>query len=126
MWRTQYPDAAQAARRRRSKAARLALQSLRGGRDENADAKAKRAAAVLNTYLWQRLDVPMANATPSQAGAQLRRLGVPEPLSEQVADLFRSCDAARFGRTIPSTSDHLTTVTEKLILSLESQPWLAQ
>jgi len=124
-WRRLYPDAVQAARRRRSRAARRALQTLRGARGENADARAKRAAAAMTTYLWQRLDVPLSDASPVQAGQRLRRLGFPEPLSDQVADLLRTCEAARFASDLLPADEDLPAVTEKLILTLESEPWLS-
>lgn len=125
IWQRFYPNAAQAARRRRSQAARTALQSLRGAAGEGAELRAERAAAALTTYLRQRLDLPLADASPAQAGERLRQLGIPRPLSEQVAELLQTCDAARFAADLLPSEQDLPGRTENLILALESQPWLS-
>ncbi len=122
-WCKLYPDAARAARRRRTQAARLAVKLLRAGQGEDPDAQAKRASSALAAYLWQRLDVSLADATPSEAGMRLGRLGLSEPLSDQVADVLRACDATRFGRDACAAKADLPAVTEKLILSLEMESW---
>lgn len=124
-WRRLYPDAAQAARRRRSLAARRALQALRAARSEDADARARQAAAAMTTYLCQRLDVPLADATPAQAGLHLRRLGLPESLSDRVVHVLRSCEAARFAANLLPTDQDLPALTENVILTLESETWVA-
>jgi hypothetical protein len=124
-WRRLYPDAARAARRRRSQAARTALRTLRAGRGEDAAARARRSSAVLDAYLRDRLDLPIADATPRQAGERLRRIGFPPHLTQQAAELIRSCDAVRFAPELLPPEQNLPALAENLILALESEPWLS-
>jgi hypothetical protein len=124
-WRRLYPDAARAARRRRSLAARRALQALHSCREDNSDGQAKRAVAVLTAYLGQRLEVSLTDATPEDASAQLRQLGFSDKLADQIAELFRVCELVRFAPETAPPKDNPLTATEQVILALESETWLS-
>ena len=93
-WRRIYPDAARAARMRRSRAARRATDAIRkSGRAP--DPPAAIAAAVLG-YLRTRFPLPESAVTPSEIAAALSEAKVPTDAAEAAADVFRGCDRARF------------------------------
>jgi hypothetical protein len=115
-WRRLYPGAAVTARRRRSRAARLALAALHRDGHPDADTRTKHIAYVMQTYLRQRFDVP-----PTDEAEQLRRAGCPDELTMRVAEFFRSCDAARFAADLAAGADKLPAAAERLILALEAQ-----
>ncbi len=93
-WRRVYPDAARAARLRRSRAARRATDAIRkSGRAP--DPPAAIAAAVLG-YLRTRFPLPESAVTPSEIAAALSEAKVPTDAAEAAADVFRGCDRARF------------------------------
>jgi hypothetical protein len=94
-WRWNHPDPVRQAARRRSRAARVALQALRRPVPDEA-AEAERVAGVLTRYFQEREGLPPATRTPGEVGDVLRRRGgVEERVAEAVA-LFRDCDAVRF------------------------------
>ena len=94
VWRRIYPDAARAARLRRSRAARRATDAIRrSGRAP--DPPAVVASAVLG-YLRTRFPLPESAVTPSEIAAALGEAKVPADVAEGVADVFRECDRARF------------------------------
>jgi hypothetical protein len=93
-WRRVFPDAAQLARLRRSRAARRATDAIRrAGRTP--DPPAAIAGAVLG-YLRSRFPLPPGAVTPTEVGAALAELDLPAADSEAVADFLRACDEARF------------------------------
>jgi hypothetical protein len=94
LWRRIYPDARRLAQLRRSRAARRAVDAIRkSGRA--ADPPAAIAAALL-AYLRARYPLPESAVTPSEVAAALVEARVPFDATEQVADVFRGCDRARF------------------------------
>lgn len=93
-WRWTYPGAAKLAQRQRSKAARRASEAIRRA-GHAPDPPAAIAAAVLG-YLRARFPLPIGAVTPSEVGAALGQLGLPQPECDAVADVLRECDAARF------------------------------
>jgi hypothetical protein len=118
VWRRRHPDAARAARWRRSHAAQMALAEL-GGSEEGA-AAAGRAAVVVARYLQQRYDLPAAEPTPAEVGVHLQRAGCDAALAEQAASFFRACDAVRYAHVPPEECP--TVVARQLVLTLEGEP----
>jgi hypothetical protein len=93
-WRRIYPDAARMAHLRRSRAARRALDAIRkSGRTP--DPPATIAAAVLG-YMRMRWPLPESAVTPSEITAALVEAKVPSDMAEEIAEVFRECDCARF------------------------------
>jgi len=110
-WRMMYPDAARLAKRRRSRAARRALATIR-----SADAAGAYAAAVLD-YLRARHPLPPGSDTPPEAAAALAALGV--AAADDVAAFLRACDAARFA-PVADTAVSLAAAAEALVARLEA------
>jgi hypothetical protein len=121
VWRRCNRGAAQAARRRRSRAARLALVALQKDGHPDGDARTKHVAQVVQSYLWQRFDLSLTDLTPVAVAEQLRRLGYPDALANQATELFRACDTVRFAGDLASASEKLPASAESLILALESE-----
>jgi len=117
-WRRLYPDAARLAHRRRSRAARQALEALHAATNE--DGAPKTTAAVLANYLRQRADLTAAEPTAAEVADHLQRSGFSSLLAARVAEYFRKCDAARFGpEPLRSGTDFVPAAVE-LILALEA------
>jgi hypothetical protein len=118
VWRRIYPDAARMAHLRRSRAARRATDAIRrAGR--TSDPPAVIAAAVLG-YLRTRFPLPESAVTPSEIAAALLEAKVPAEMAEELADIFRECDRARFappgdsGASLAADADAAITRLETL------------
>jgi hypothetical protein len=122
-WRHFWPDAAGAARQRRSRAAAEALRALQRAQRLAGGERAARAAAAVALYLRRRLDLPAAEPTPAEASGWLEARGCPAALAERAAGFFRSCDAARFAPG-PSGGVDLAAASA-LILAVEEESCLA-
>jgi hypothetical protein len=94
VWRRIFPDAARLAHLRRSRAARRATDTIRRA-NRTPDPPATIAGAVLG-YLRARFPLPESAVTPSEIGLALVEVKVPDEVAEQIADVFRACDRARF------------------------------
>ena len=119
-WRRLYPDAARLALRRRSAAARRALQALRAVGRLPPIERAARAAAVTADYLRGRFDAPAEEPTPAEAAACLGRAGCSPVLADQAAAFFRDCDAARFAPGEAPRPD-LPAAAIRFILAVEAE-----
>jgi hypothetical protein len=117
VWHHRHPDAAQLARRRRSRAAAAALRDLRKARADDAGS----VRAVVCAFLRARAGLPATASTLAEVGRFLRDSGYPTGRVAAVEELLRWCDRARFspGHEIPT---HLSTDAERLILELEAEP----
>ena len=94
VWRRIYPNAARLAQMRRSRAARRAIDAVRrSGRTP--DPPATIASALLG-YLRTLFPVPESAVTPPEIASALVEARVPARVAEQIADVFRACDRARF------------------------------
>ena len=122
-WMRRYPDAARLARQRRSRAAQEALDRLSSVRTGEVPAQAARVAAILTQYLHHRLDLPAAEPTPAEVAESLQRSGFQPPVAVRVADLFRTCDTARFAAVFPTDAAELPQTAARLILEMEAEPW---
>jgi hypothetical protein len=128
LWRRLYPDAARRARQRRSRAAQEALHALRALPRQGADEQPRQAAAIVATYLRERVDLPGVAPTADEAAAHLRQTGLSEKAADQVAGFFRACDVARFAPEPlrePGVDDWASAAGD-LILALEAEPCLSQ
>lgn len=123
-WRQLYPDAARRRQRRRSRAARKALQELCTRTSGSAAEEANRAARVVTNYLQDRLELPPGEPTPAEVGLHLQRLGVPEKLAGKAAEFFRSCDQLRFAPAVVPAEQSLSGIGADLIGALEAEPCL--
>jgi hypothetical protein len=117
-WRRLYPDAVRQAQRRRSRAARRALQRLADVRRSTAPEQAAAFAAAVSDYLRERFDLPPREPTPAEVGNLLARLALPAVLTEEAARYYRECDAQRFLPTGAEGAD-LRPWGTRLILELE-------
>jgi hypothetical protein len=128
LWRRLYPDAARRARQRRSRAAQEALKALRALPHQPADEQPRHAAAVVATYLRERVDLVGVAPTADEAAAHLRQAGVSDEAADAVAGFFRASDVARFAPEPlrePGVGDWAA-VAGDLILALEAEPCLSQ
>jgi hypothetical protein len=91
-WRWHHPDPTRQAARRRSRAARQALQALR----RPAGDEAERVAGVVARYFQEREGLPVTARTPADIGEALRQRGGREERVGEAVAFFRACDAARF------------------------------
>lgn len=121
-WRWLYPEAAQRARQRRSRAARIALHSLRRVTTASPERLAERTAPIVAEYLRQRFDLPAAEPTPAEVADHLNRAGVEAATVAAAADYFRACDAVRFAAHVPARPKDWAAQAEALILKLEAVP----
>jgi hypothetical protein len=120
VWRRLNPDAARLAAGRRSRAAAVALRSLRRSGTDRADL----VAAALAGYLRDRAGLSTTATTPAEIAAGLATLGCPAPIAGETAALFRRCDAARFA---PASADAtLADDATKTVLEWEAAPWVGQ
>jgi hypothetical protein len=120
-WQRLFPDAGQLALRRRSKAASKALDLLHSVRSANPPAQARHVAYSVETYLRDRFGLMMAVPTPAEVQAFLDERGLPAPLTEKVGTFLRACDAACYAPG--PVFANLAGAAERVILSLESEPW---
>lgn len=111
LWAWHNPNAARQVRQRRSRAGRHALEALR-------HADAQTAPAIVTDYLRQRFDLPGAAPTPVEVAAYLRRAGCAAELAEKTAELFRTCDAARYSPI--RNGGHLSEMAASMIEALEA------
>jgi hypothetical protein len=123
VWRRLYPDAARAARQRRSRAAKLALKALRFAPRGPADRSAVATASIVADYLHQRLDLAVREPTPIETATYLRRVGLPPALAEQGERFFQGCDAARFRPAPSADGSSLKEVAVQFILAVEAETW---
>jgi hypothetical protein len=117
IWRVRNPDAHQAARRRKSEAARAALTSLQNGATSPGG-----LAAVMAEYLRKRFDLSGAEPTPQEVGRVLFTCGVSRKLRDEVVSFLQSCDAGRFGAVALADAPRLSAEAATLINALEAEP----
>ncbi len=120
-WRRLNPDAARRAAQRRSRAARLALEALRGARRVPAEQQAVRAAAAVSDYFRERLDLTVAEPTPAEVAGFLKGKGLSVGLTEQAAHFFEQCDVARFLPAPEGQGADLADEASRVILAVEAE-----
>jgi hypothetical protein len=120
-WRRLNPDAARRLMQRRSRAARLALEALRGARKFPPEQQAVRAAAAITGYLQERMDLTVAEPTPAEVAGYLTGKGLSAGLTEQAAHFFAQCDAARFLPAAGAAGADLADEASRVILAVEAE-----
>jgi hypothetical protein len=113
-WRRRNPDAARLASLRRSRAAALALRSLRA----TAGDTARHVSETIREYLHGRAGLPPTATTPAEISTYLRATGYVADRTAAVENLLCRCDYARFA-PIASAESLLTSDAERLILDWE-------
>ena len=124
LWQWLFPDSIGRHRRRRSRAARRAIQKLGAARG---NCSALFLCNILTEYLSQRLDFHAVEPTPLELARFLERRGIAKQVGQQWAGLFRSFDEARF--TPPSSGTGSVSWPKQavsLIHALEADPCLAK
>jgi hypothetical protein len=119
VWRRLNPDAARLSAGRRSRAAAAALREL--NRAEH-DPGEKVANAFL-AYLRDRAGLHSTAVTTGDVATGLESLGCPADLVAATVDLFRRCDAVRFGPG-PKEDAALIGDAKKKVLEWESTKWV--
>jgi hypothetical protein len=117
-WRRLYPDAVHLAELRRRRAVRAALRALAVAARQPPVPQAAATAAAVVGFLSERFSVSACEPTPDEIAALLTRAGCAPELSETARDLFRACDAVRFGH---AAAGDLIPRAEALILALEER-----
>lgn len=121
VWQRLNPDAARRAMQRRSRAARLALEALRGARRLPPEQQAVRAAAAVTGYLRERLDLAVAEPTTGEVAGHLKGRGLSAGLTEQAAHFVERCDAARFLPAAVGQGTDLAEAASQLVLAVEAE-----
>jgi hypothetical protein len=125
VWRRLYPDAARSARRRRSRAAQVAIRSFEQAGKADPDRAAQQFVAIMTDYLHSRWDLASGEPTPAEVADHLRRIGCPAELAERMAGFFHTCDRVRFAPGGVPDRDRLRATAAQIILDLEGPPWPA-
>jgi hypothetical protein len=120
-WRSMYPDAALKARRRRSRAAQLAIKNLKKMRSVPLPQQTEKLADLVVQFLQQRFDLPMNEPTRVETAAHLAAMQIPLAIIDQTADFLRRCDSQRFQPDVVSAP--LFSEAERLINALEEAAW---
>jgi hypothetical protein len=117
-WRKAFPQAAERARRRRSRALKTALQQLqRLGRTTSPD----KVRAVVLDYLGAHLHLIPGEPTPDEVLAVLKPQGISTDLMEKCVALLTACDTARFVALAPAADDGLALSASQLLEALEGE-----
>jgi hypothetical protein len=118
LWRYRYPDAGRLARRRQSRAARRALQSIKAMTPE---VRAHAAESIVADYLRERWNLTSAEPTPVEVAAALVRQGCDDMLARRAAAFFKDCDRARFAPELAAEFQQIVKAALELVQSLEEQ-----
>ncbi|MGE3805494.1 MAG: hypothetical protein AB7K24_12535 [Gemmataceae bacterium] len=122
VWRIRNPDRAGQARRRKSRAARQALKALAAVRGGQPHEQARATARVLGNYLCQRLDFPLSDPTPREAGDLLQHALPSTAIAQRVREFYGACDAARFGPEGGPGPQELAASAAGIITAIENEP----
>jgi hypothetical protein len=125
IWLYRYPDAARAARQRRSRAARQALRALDRATHQPEQA-AERSATILLTYLRNRLEFDVTEPTPAEVARCLENAGSRPALVQETVRFLKACDAARFAPGLEDPQRSKAPEAAQLILAMEAEQWPLQ
>lgn len=114
LWRRCYPDAPSRARMHRRGAAQRALAELSSPSAEARD--------VVCRYLLERFALTVADPTPSETYALLKRRGIAMTICAQARSFLQACDAAQYAVATTSTVESLRSVAAHLIKAVEADP----
>jgi hypothetical protein len=120
IWRTMNPVGDRLARRRRSRAARIALRTLQAlGRHPPPDPAI--VVGCVAVYLAERFDLPGIFRTPGDLGFHLENANASEETVVGCAAFVQDADQARFAPSPSDSGDSLVAKAERLILQLEGE-----
>jgi hypothetical protein len=117
LWCRLYPDALRAAARRRSRAARLALEAIRLASRGRGRVQAEQLTAAVVGYLRARVDLGQGEPTPEEVSVQMAVRGFPEESIRETAALLALCAAARFAPS--DANDDLVGRARRVIQGIE-------
>ncbi len=118
VWRLLNPEGSRLARRRRSRAARIALKALHAaGRYRPDDATP--VVEILAGYLSERFDMSGVFRTPGDVTNRLREANASSELVDECAGFFHAADVARFAPSAGFGAESLRADAERLIRRLE-------
>jgi hypothetical protein len=120
VWRRLNPDAGCLKERRRSRAARQALSRLENADRAPLEQRPPLVAAALAGYLRERTDLTVAEPTPPEALACLRRAGCSAAVVDRAVAFLHTCDAARFWPPVAADCAKLPTLARDVILALDA------
>lgn len=117
VWRNRHPAAAV---RRRSLPARQALAALQRDTAASPDESVLRSTGILQNYLIQKLDAPLAEFTAANVVQVMTRAGYSSDICGDVESFFLNCDAVRFsGEHLPQ-HEPIRQAAQKIIQSVEA------
>jgi hypothetical protein len=119
-WRLANPQGPRLARRKRSQAAQQAVKRFRGFQTDH---QVREHAAVVVDYLRQRFGLSIAEPTPAEIHASVRRASISPRVAGQLADLFHRFDALRFAPQGQFEASQLEADAQNVIMALEAEPW---
>lgn len=120
VWRMMNPVGDRLARRRRSRAARLALRTLHSlARHSPADPSLIVSSVAI--YLAERFDLPGVYRTPDDLVLHLGSAGASEVTIAECEEFLRAADAARFAPSPAGSAEALIVDAERLIRRQEGE-----
>jgi hypothetical protein len=120
VWRAMNPVGDRLARRRRSRAARLALRTLHSlARHTRADPSA--VVGCIAIYLAERFDLPGVFRTPADLAHHLRNANASDETIAECVEFLRAADAARFAPSPDVTAEVLIADAKQLIRRQEGE-----
>jgi hypothetical protein len=120
VWRAMNPVGDRLARRRRSRAARLAMRTLHSfARHSPADPSA--VVGCVAIYLAERFDLPGVFRTPADLAHHLRKANASDEMVAECVEFLRVGDAARFAPSPEVSAELLIADAERLIRRQEGE-----
>lgn len=120
VWRALNPIGDRLARRRRSRAARLALRTLHSlARHPPADPSA--VVTCIAIYLAERFDMPGVFRTPADLASHLRAANASDETIAECVEFFRAADSARFAPLHELSAELSMADAERLIRRQEGE-----
>lgn len=110
-----------AARARRQRALRSALERIRQAPGGDGAVVARAIQSAVAAYLGDRLDQPAARFAGRAAVEALTQRGAPPALRNRLAQLLEQCEAAGFGAMSAADANELARTGEALLRELEGQ-----
>lgn len=120
VWQVHNPNGARLARRRRSRAARVAISTLHA-LARRSPAESAAVVATIAAYLAERFDLPGIYCAPGDLARRLREAGADAATVAECEAFLREADAARFAPRPEVTGEALIADAERLIARLEGQ-----
>jgi hypothetical protein len=120
VWRVMNPVGDRLARRRRSRAARVALRTLHS-LARHSPAEAAAVVSCVAIYLAERFDLPGIFRTPSDLAYHLRNASASNETIAECVEFLRDADAVRFAPSPAVSAELLIADAERLIRRQEGE-----